>query len=196
MHATTEVLPLADIEARCAAYDKVCIQMEDIIDDLEQSLQAVKASYLRRLKNQAATVAAHEAELRAALERAPQLFQSPRTMVIHGVKVGFIASKGKLTWDIDDSQLIVRIKNEFGTRAAFNYLHVKETPDKEALRAIPEKWKDLGCYLDGIGDAIVLSRVDGEVSVLMDRLVKKMVAAMTDEPPPMSNKRTDCHSEV
>lgn len=170
----------ADLEKQTREYDGQCVTIEDLVAALEADLEAVKRKHLPALKRQAGVVANRQAELQASIESAPGLFVKPRTITINGIKVGYTASVGSITWD-DDATVIALIR-ELRKKEAAILIDTTEKPSKSALKTLkPDELKELGCRIEGDGDVVVLSRVAGDVEKLVNKLVEKIVEAMTAE---------------
>lgn len=168
----------ASLETASHDYDAEATILEDQVAALETDLEAVKQKHLPALKRQAAVVARREAELYSLIESAPGLFIKPRTVVFHGVKIGYTLSNGRLEWDCEDATLLARIKTQFG-RSAGQYLHTKEVPNKDTLKDVDAATlKKLGLRIDGAGDVVILKRVAGDVEKLIEKLIEKLVEAM------------------
>ena len=170
---------LAQIEPQCERYETESVRLEQLIAALEAELETVKQKHLRAIKRQAGLVASCEAELQSLIEDAPELFIRPRTITLHGVKVGFTASNGRLEFD-DEASVIARIKKSRPEDAEL-LIRQSEEVNKEALRTLPaDELLELGCQLEGVGDTVVLKRVAGEVEKLVNKLISKLVDAMAD----------------
>jgi hypothetical protein len=185
MISTTEHLAgmpagLTVIETRAQALEAACQNLDLQLADLERDLEAVKSKHLRGLKKQAAIVANLEAELHSAVEQAPDLFKKPRTVTLHGIKLGFQSSAGAITWH-DNDQVVALIKKHFKGRET-EFIKVEETPKKDALRALTEaELVKVGCRIEGAGDQVLIKRLDGEVEKMFGKLIDKLVAAMIGE---------------
>lgn len=170
---------LEQIEKGCARFEAESATLELLTGDLEADLAAVKAKHLRKLKQQASVVAAAQAELFSLVERAPGLFSKPRTITIHGVKVGYTIANGTLEFEDEDAVIALIKKHHKGD--ADTYIRTTEAVDKNALRtlAAPELAK-LGCRIDGAGDVVILKRVAGDVEKLLNKLINRMVESMVE----------------
>lgn len=170
---------LAQIEAGCERYENASATLEQLIADLEADLEAVKQKHLRGLKKQASAVAGCQAELHGMIESAPQMFEKPRTITVHGVKVGYTSSEGKL--EFDEEETVVKLIKQLHPRSAGMYLRASEHVNKDALKLLePEDLKKLGCRITGAGEVVVLKRVAGDVEKLINKLTSKMVEAMVE----------------
>lgn len=175
----TGSVSLGNIERLCAEYDREATQLESLISGLETDLSAAKAKHLPALKRQAAVVARLAADLHSLIETAPHLFTKPRTLTLHGIKVGYTVAEGRLVWDCEDETLLARIRAQYG-KLAEDFIHTKLVPNKDALKALDAKsLAKLGCRIDGAGDVVVLKRVEGDVEKLINKLTEKLVEIMT-----------------
>ena len=168
------------IETFAARYDTECAKLESMVGDLENDLEAAKQKHLRGLKRQASVVAARQAELHSAVEQSPALFVKPRTLTLHGTKLGFTSSEGKVAWN-DDEKVVQLIEKQFPKR--FDEL-VKTgfTPKKDALRELTAgELAKLGCRIEGAGDMVLVKRVAGDVERLINKLIEKLASAMVGE---------------
>src|SRR4051812_38206990 len=95
-------ITLGDIEKLTANLADHSTALDDTLSEYERELQAVNDKFMRPLKRQAAATATAEAELHHAIESAPHLFEKPRTLTLHGLKIGFSVSKGKLVFTDED----------------------------------------------------------------------------------------------
>jgi hypothetical protein len=171
---------LGDIETRCAKYEDESTTLEAMIAELETDLEAVKNKHLRALKRQASVVAGCEAELIGAVETSPGLFVKPRTLTLHGVKVGLTTSVGKVAFD--DEETVVKLVKKMFDSVAPDYIHTSEVPNKDALRTLdPKLLNKLGCRIDGAGDVVLVKRTAGDVEKLLTKLKDKLVEAMVSE---------------
>jgi len=170
---------LNEIEPLCAGYDAECVKLEDLIAGLESDLEAIKQKHLPVLKRQARVVANREAELHSAVETSPGLFSKPRTMVLHGTKIGFGNSIGSIAFEDEDE--VVRLIEKHQSGRLEELVKTTKTPRKDALRTLTEaELAKLGCKIDGAGDVIIVKRVAGDVEKLINKLIEKLVSAMVE----------------
>lgn len=170
---------ITDIEPLCAGYDAECVKLEEMIAALEADLEAVKLKHLAALKRQARVVASREAELHSTVESSPDLFKRPRTLVIHGTKVGFANTIGSVVFE-DGDRVVELVRKHFKDR--FDELVKTEyTPRKDSLRTLsPVELAGLGCDVEGAGEVVVVKRVAGDVEKLINKLIEKLVSAMVE----------------
>lgn len=173
---------LGELEQLAKKYEYECTEMETSIARLEADLDQVRQKHLAGLKRQAGIVARREADLHSAIEQAPGLFLKPRTLVLHGVKVGFTSSPGRIEFD-DGEQVIKLVERHFPDRYD-ELVREKPEPNKDALRNLAaDELKKIGCRIEGAGDQVILKRVAGDVERLVNKLIEKLVAAMVSPDP-------------
>jgi hypothetical protein len=173
----TTATTLADLDKHCAEYEGQAAKLEEMIHALETDLEKVRNQHLAGLKRQAGVVANREATLHNAIEGAPELFTKPRTMLLHGVKIGYATSQGKVEFD-DAEQVVLRIRKHLRARMD-ELIRTKEEPNKQTLRTLSAvDLAKVGCTIEGAGDVVVLERTAGDVEKLVNKLIEKMVAAM------------------
>jgi hypothetical protein len=170
---------LAQIETGAQAYEAASATLEAMIAELERDLEAAKQKHLRDIKRQAGVVANREAELHSLVESAPGLFVKPRTITVHGIKVGFTTSTGRL--DFDDEETVLSLIKKFRKEDAGTFIRCKESVNKDALKTLDAgELRKLGCVIEDAGDIVVLKRTAGEVEKLINKLIGKLVEAMVE----------------
>ena len=87
------------------AYDLLATRVRDLTDTLE----AAKRARIKGLKNAVAAAAQAKSELAAAIDANRGLFEQPRTVVFHGVKVGLQKGKGGIEF-ADEDAVVKRIE--------------------------------------------------------------------------------------
>ncbi len=168
---------LSNIDDLAGRLNDQTTQLEAAISDLESDLEAVKAKHLRGLKLLARSVAVANASLIGEIEANPGLFEKPRTLVLHGIKVGLGTSRGRLEWDDDDT--VVRLIRKHHKDDADVLLQTTVAPKKDVLRTLPAgDLARLGCRIVGAGDQVIVRREAGDVEKLIEKLTAKLVEAM------------------
>jgi len=178
--ASGRQVTLAQIETAAERYEKSSAILEQLIADLEVDLESVKQKHLRGIKKQAAEVANHEAELHSLIEGAgPGMFVRPRTITIHGVKVGYTLSQGTLTFT--DEETVINLIKRYRKDEIATLIRTTEAVNKDALKLLPaQDLAKLGCKIENAGDQVICKRVAGEVEKLINKLITKLVEAMVE----------------
>lgn len=169
-------MSLAEIESRVKVYAEARQLLTDRVAVLKQGLDELHRDHLPGIKRALNRLAEIDGQARALIEAAPDCFVKPKTIVMHGTKVGFEKGKGKLTFDKPDA-VVKRIERLMPEQVDL-LIHTEKKPNKEGLSKLPASdLKRLGCTLESSGDQVVLKPVDGAV----DKLVKLLLKGATDE---------------
>lgn len=138
---------------------------------LQDELEAAKRRHLKHLKRAVEETAAAQTLLTQALEAAPDLFQSPRSAVFHGIKVGFQKSKPAVTWA--DARRVAELVNEHLPEQRDVLVEVIYKPVAAALLQLDlETLTKIGVRHDAGRDCVLIKPVDGGVDKLVSSLMK------------------------
>ena len=161
---------------------KVLRTARDVLAERATALQDEIDQATRRklpgLRLAVAAVAAADSDLKAAIGAAPQLFIKPRSIVLHGLKLGYQKGKGKIDWE-DDDQVVKLIRRHFPEQ--FDVLcKTVEKPVKDALAGLSAaELKKLGITVEGSGDVVFVK--DSTAGV--DKLVKALLKGVEEDAP-------------
>ncbi len=172
---------LGEIEKLTASLADTSMALDDTLSNYEAELQAVNEKFLRPLKRLATATAQAEAELHAAIEAAPHLFVKPRTLNLHGFKIGYSVSEGRLVWE--DEELVVKLLKKKFPDQTEALISTKETPNKDAIKALgldDKQLAALGCAIEDAGDQVLIKRAAGDVEKLITKLKTKLVEAIVE----------------
>lgn len=167
----TTMTNLIDIEPRAKAYADARTKVADIVTQLNEGIDALKRDHLPALKRAIARAAEKHDQLKQIIEANPALFAKPRTVIYHGVKLGFAKGKGGIAFD--DAEQVVKLIRRHLPDVADTLIAVKETPAKDALAQLSvAELKKIGCSVVDSADAVVIRPTDSEVDKLVDALLK------------------------
>lgn len=165
-------MDLITIDQKTKEYATEREKLSNRIRFLEDEINTLKRKRLPGIKNSIQTVMEKQEDLKAALEDSRPLFIKPRTIVFHGVKVGFQKSKGKLSWN-DDAQVIKLIKKHFPDQEDI-LIKKTEKPSKDALLNLSaENLKKIGVTISETGDVVVIKSTDSEIDKFVEALLKE-----------------------
>lgn len=163
---------LSEIEKLTKAFADVRQQLAERVRSLEDEIMGLKRRRLPVIKNTVNAVIERQSHLKAALEDSKDLFVKPKTLIIHGVKVGFQKAKGKITW-ADDAQVVKLIKKHLPEQADV-LIKTTEKPIKDALTNLPAAdLKRIGVTVEETGDQPVIKATDSEIDKFVDGLLKE-----------------------
>lgn len=150
--------------------------LETVVTIVNQEIERAYRANIRFLKSAVAGVAEAQAILEAKIEASPELFQKPRTLIFHGIKVGFRKGKGGLAWE-DDDQVVALIKKHF-PKLSDVLIHTKETPSRTGLAELAvADLKRVAVTVEDTGDIVMVKAVDSGV----EKTVKALLKNATDE---------------
>ncbi|TAK81737.1 MAG: hypothetical protein EPO20_24025 [Betaproteobacteria bacterium] len=163
---------LNEIDSQTKAYSAARGELSDAVGLLQEAIQSMTRKHLPVIKRRVQAAKDAEAALRATIEGNPDLFVKPRTLTLHGIKVGFRKAVGKLDWE-DDGQVVKLIKRYFGDQADV-LIVTKEKPAKEALEQLAAAdLKKLGITVEETGDVVVIKDTASDVDKLVKALLKE-----------------------
>lgn len=165
---------MGDIEQATKGYAEAREVLAERVRRLEAELEQIKRQRLPGIKSALARAAEAEGKLRQAIEAAPELFERPKSLVVHGVRVGFKKMPGKLTWDNEEA-VVARIRKLYPEQGE-TLLIVTTRPSKAALVNLPASdLRRLGVTVVESGDVVLINPIDSEVDRLVDRLLRDAV---------------------
>ena len=163
---------LSEIESRAKFYADARENLAEIVANLNAGIEALKRKSMPEIKRAINRASTHHDQLRALIEKAPELFVKPKTKTFSGIKVGYAKGKGKIQWQ-DPDQVVRLIKKHFHDQADV-LIAVTEKPVKDALNQLPAAdLKKLGISVVEGGEAIFIKPTDSAVDKLVDALLEE-----------------------
>lgn len=160
-----------EIEARTKVYADARGKLAEVVSTLQEGLDALKKDNLPRIRRQVQRLAELEADLKALIELSPDLFVKPKTVVLHGVKVGFEKGKGAILFDDEDK--VVQLIEKRLPDLAEQLVKTTKKPLKGGLAQLTaQQLKSIGCTVEETGDQVVIRAVDKDVDKLVAALLK------------------------
>jgi phage host-nuclease inhibitor protein Gam len=161
---------MSRIDKHARSYTELRGKIAAIIDELNENIDLLTQEKMPLINELVANAAAQHAELEAAITAAPQLFQKPRTMTLHGLKCGFRKSEGRIEFD-DPDTVVKRIHQMFDAPEPF--LRIVTQPNKQALSTLPDiDLKRLGCRVVDPADVVVIKSADNDIEKKVNALFK------------------------
>lgn len=143
------------------------------VSALEAEVQAAQRRKLPGIKSAVAEAADAKARLEAAIEQGRALFNSPRTITVHGIKCGLQKGKGTITW-LGGSAAVVKLIKKHLTEKASLLIKTTETLKKAGLNSLTvEELKKIGCTVGATGDHVYVAAEDTAVDKLVERILKE-----------------------
>lgn len=163
---------LNELERMVKDYADARKTLNERVIDMTDEVELVKRKYVPGIKRTAANVAEKLSALADVIMSNSYLFIKPRTLILHGIKVGLQKAKGELSWD-DDEQVVKLIKKHFPDQVDV-LIQTKEVPLKSALAALPAKdLERLGISVENTGDEVVVKSTDNDIDKFVKSLLKE-----------------------
>ncbi len=173
-------MTVAEIEKRAAAHAAARARLGEELDGLRDELEGAKRRRIKVIKTLAAAAAQTEADLKSAIEAAPELFKKPKTLTLHGIKVGYRTAQGKIAFD--DAETVIKLIKRHLKDKMDLLIRSKEEVNKEGLKTLTATdLAKVGCGIVGFGERVVLEAVDDEVEKLVSKLIQDMVDVILEE---------------
>lgn len=136
---------------------------------LRDEQEAIKRRRLQGIKNSLDRVLAAREELHAAIKANPELFEKPKTRILHSIRVGWMKQRGKLTI-ANEAACVAALRKLFGDEADA-YIKKTEKPIVAALQNLPgSDLKKIGASITKDVDAVLVKPVDDAIDKLIDAL--------------------------
>ncbi len=169
------VTSMEDIVAFARSFAAARATTEALAEDIKALQRKALAGRLRALRNRIAEQSASEDALRTAILARPDLFVSPRTITVDGIRLGLRKQPGAISLD-DEALTIERLRARFPDQAEA-LIRVKETLDRSALRKLPAgELAQIGVTIAKASDEVTIVAAQGD----LDRIV----AALLDDHAP------------
>ncbi len=144
------------------------------VTEVNDAIDLIKRRYLPLIKHAVNTAMERKSKLQGEIENNPQLFKKPRTLVLHGIKVGFQKQRSGMDWN-DDSSVVKLIRKHFPEQVDV-LVKITEKPVQSALNQLTVgDLKKLGVSVSEGGDEALIKPTDTDI----DKLVAKL---LEDEP--------------
>lgn len=166
------IITMRHIESLTQKLADARIELAARVGVLNDEITEAKRRHLSRIKHQVGVAKAAREALQQGIEAHPELFVKPRTVTLHGIRVGYMKQKGKIEFD-DAGQVVKLIRKHFPER--FDVLvKTSETPAKEALEQLSAAdLKRLGVSVSEDTDAVLIKDTAGDVDKIVAALLKE-----------------------
>lgn len=171
---------MQEIDTKAEEFSRARAALAGVCAAFQAELAAVKARHIDSLKARVSEAKARHAELGALLQASPELFVKPRSVVLHGIKLGYQKAKGKMVIE-DEAKTIALIKKHFPEQAEV-LITTSEAVAKKALEQLPAAdLKKVAVLITDAGDVAFAKDAAADVDKLVAAFLKDDVEA-EDEP--------------
>jgi hypothetical protein len=161
---------MIEIESLTKRYAEAAAALGDAVTALEEAKRRLQREHLPAIKRLAARARDARAALAGAIAESPQLFQRPRTVTFHGVRVGIVKRPGRI--EFDDAERVVALVRKLYPEQFDVLVKTSYRPVKEALAQLQAAdLKRLGITLVADSDEVVIKDASGEIERLVEALL-------------------------
>ena len=163
-------LTLSEIGDLAKAYAAARDGLATVTDEVREVQRREVRKRLRGIKARVAEVSATREQLVAAIDENRQLFESPRTRAMHGIKFGLRKQPGRIEGDA--AAAIARIDRRMADRAR-DLVATKRTLVKAALQKLSTReLAALGLTIAATDDAVVVQAAGDDLDALVDAMLE------------------------
>jgi hypothetical protein len=162
---------LGDIEAQVKQYADCRATLAAEVEALDTEISRIKRSHMARIRRLAGKTAERKNRLKAMIEDEPEYFRHPKTMILHGVRIGFAKARGKLAFDKQQTLKLIHKRME---DKADDLIKITQTPIRAALDRLPASdLKKIGVTVIEASDEVVIKPTDSDIDKLVDALLRE-----------------------
>lgn len=162
---------MQEIEIKSKAHAAARLALTNHVTLLNAEIEAVKQKRLKKLRELVAVASSTGDELLALVSEAPKLFVKPKSVVLHGIKLGYKKEKGKITWENEEQVLKLIRKNL--PKLADVLIITTEKPSKEAMNTLDvAQLKKIGATVTSDSDVAFITEPSSDVDKIVNALLK------------------------
>jgi hypothetical protein len=155
-------MDIEDFDKLAERYAHYHAALSALKNAFEDELRLLKKQKYPGIQRAAGRLTEAAAELRNAIAANRELFDRPRTRVMHGVKFGLQKGKGRLSWE-DEDAVIRKIKQWYDDPNGV-LIKTEDRLLRQGLEKLPaDELKKLGITVSDAGDQVVLKSADSEI---------------------------------
>ena len=162
---------MQEIETKAKAHALAREKLTVLVTTLKKGMDALQNAQLPELKKAVIKAELTGNELLALVKESPKLFEKPKSVIFHGIKLGYKKEKGRI--EFDDPQQVVELIRKHLPKLAKTLVITEETPAKKALNNLTaEQLKKIGVTVTKDSDVVFIAPVDSDVDKIVNALVK------------------------
>jgi predicted Zn-dependent protease with MMP-like domain len=163
---------LAEIEGLTKKYSEAFDTLSREMRDLNDAIETIRRERMKSIKKAIDQTVEKSLALKMAINDSSELFIRPRTIILHGIKIGFVKGKGKIKIP-DEPNTCNLIRKHFPEQAEALII-INEKPSKEALNNLAAAdLKKIGVTIIEAVDEVVIKATDGEVEKMVNAFLRE-----------------------
>ncbi len=170
-------MSMAEIEKQTENFAAARRELIALIETINTERHAVTQRHAQNLRELTEVLINERDLLYVHIESNLELFEKPKTRVLHDIKIGYRKMLDEMQIDDVDS-VIKRIVKTLPEQVQ-QLINTKMKLNKPALQKLPENiLKNLGVSVNEVGDAMIIKPVGGE----FDRIIDALLTETDDDP--------------
>lgn len=163
---------LAELEAMATRYADARTKLGEEVQLLQDEMEAARRAAMPRIRKLVGAAAEHQAQLKAGIEDSPDLFVRPKTLVVAGIKIGFVKQRGQI--EFDDPEKVCALIEKHLPDLEETLIAIKRAPVKKALEQLTAAdLKRIGVTVSNDREVVVIKPTDDQVDKLVTALLKE-----------------------
>lgn len=163
---------LGEIELLTKDYSESYDKLTDKVRELNNDLEAVKRKHMRYIKDFAQECLEKKSRLSNAIDESKALFAQPKSIVIHGFKIGLQKGKGRITIP-DEEKTISLIKKNLADQVEL-LIKTEEKIIRASLNNLTAAdLKKVGLNLIESTDEVLIKPTGSDVDKIVTALLKE-----------------------
>jgi hypothetical protein len=164
---------LLELDKKTKRFADAQDELGNLIKDLNDTVEIVKRQHFAFIKKAFVVAAERKSDLGAAIKESPDLFSERKTMILHGIKIGIVKSKGKI--EIDDEKRTVELIEKYFPGLVETLIKTTKKPVKSELNDMhASDLRRIGVTVEEAGDVVVIKSAASEIDKLINALFKEM----------------------
>jgi hypothetical protein len=163
---------LGNIEVLTKNYSDSYSKLSDKVKELNDEIDSVKRKHMRYIKSFAEDALEKKSLLSNAIDESKDLFEKPKSIILHGMKVGLQKGKGKITIP-DEEKTILLIRKNLSDQADI-LIKTEEKLVKPALNNLTAgELKRVGLNLVESTDEVLIKPTGSDIDKIVNALLKE-----------------------
>lgn len=167
---------IQEIEIKAKAHAAARLALTNHVTLLNAEIEELKRRRMKKLRELVISATSTGDELLALVSDAPKLFVKPKSVILHGIKLGFKKEKGKISFT-DEEQVIKLIRKHLPDLVDVLII-TTEKPSKEAMNSLEaSQLKKIGVTVTSDSDVAFITEPSRDV----DKIVNALLNGVSEE---------------
>lgn len=162
---------IADIEKATQAFSIERGKLVELVGELQIETENLKRRKIGAIRRAVDATAEKRNSLHNLLAESKDLFTKPRSLILHGVRVGYAKSKGKLDWP--DGERVAELIRRHVPEQFDDLIQTRHIPIADALSRLDAALlRKIGVSVIEPDDQVVIRPTDSAVDKIVTALLK------------------------